>query len=199
MLPSGGNASTARWFILTEIWFPWVNNILSLADKPPREEPCNTSSASASCAEVCGVFPSEKPEAILGECWEQQWEVMCVEIFPIMVHCELAKLFGNFCNITESQNCWGWKRSSEIIESNPPANAGSLQQVAQVGVQTGLEYLQRRLHNPSGQPVPALHHCKEVLLHSGAELPMLTFMAISFCPVYTDHSKEVGCIPLSPS
>ena len=43
----------------------------------------------------------------------------------------------------------------EIIESNPPAKAGTLQQVAQVGVQINLEYIQRRrLHNLSGQPVP---------------------------------------------
>jgi len=43
-----------------------------------------------------------------------------------------------------------------------------LQYVTQVGIQTGLEYFhRRRLYNPSGQPVPVLHHPhhKEVLPH----------------------------------
>lgn len=34
--------------------------------------------------------------------------------------------------ITESQNCRGWKGPLEIIETNPPAKAGSLHQVAQL-------------------------------------------------------------------
>jgi len=48
----------------------------------------------------------------------------------------------------------------------PPAKACSLQQVAQVGVQVGLKYIQRRrLHSLSGESVPMLHHShsKEVL------------------------------------
>ena len=80
--------------------------------------------------------------------------------------------------ITESQNCGGWKGPQEIIESKPPAKAGSLQYFAQVGIQTGLEYLQRRrLHSLSGQPVPVVcqHYCKEVLLHVSTELPMFKF------------------------
>ena len=61
--------------------------------------------------------------------------------------------------ITESQNRRGRKGPPEIIESNPPAKAGSLHQVTQVRVQVGLEYLQRRrLHNLPGQPVPVLRH-----------------------------------------
>ena len=53
---------------------------------------------------------------------------------------------------TESQNCRGLKGPLEMVESNPPAKAGSLDQVAQVGVQAGLEGLQtRRLHNLPGQ------------------------------------------------
>ena len=40
-----------------------------------------------------------------------------------------------------------------------PSKAHSLEQVAQVGIQTGLEYCQRRLHNLSGQPVPVCRHC----------------------------------------
>jgi len=78
---------------------------------------------------------------------------------------------------TESQNYRGWKGPEEIIESNTTAKAGSLQQVAQEGVQMGLEYPHRRLHNLSGQPVPVLYHpyCKEVLLHVSTELPMFKF------------------------
>ena len=39
-----------------------------------------------------------------------------------------------------------------IIKSNPPAKAGTLQWVTQLGVQTGLEYLHRiRFHNLSRQ------------------------------------------------
>ena len=90
----------------------------------------------------------------------------------------------------ESQICRGWKGPLEIIESNPPCKAGYLQQAAWVGIQKGLEYLQRRtMHNPPGQPVPVLHHphCEEVPLHIGAELLMLQFMAISPHPVRTEN------------
>lgn len=99
--------------------------------------------------------------------------------------------------ITESQNCRGWKGPQKIIGSNTPAKAGSLEQAAQVGVQTHLKYLQRRrLHSLPGQPVPVLRHphCEEVLSHIGAELPVLHLLAIA-----TNHSKEVGQIPLSPT
>jgi len=45
----------------------------------------------------------------------------------------------------------GVGRELKIIGSNPPAKAGSLEQDAQAGIQTGLEYLQRRrLHNLAG-------------------------------------------------
>ena len=108
---------------------------------------------------------------------------------------------GKKGGITESQNCRGWKGSPEIITSNPPSKAGSLQQVAQVGIQTCLEYLQKRLHNLPGQPVPVLHHPhhEEVLSHICADLPVLQFMAISPCPVPTECFKEVGQVPLSPT
>ena len=57
----------------------------------------------------------------------------------------------------KSQNHRGWKRSQEIIESNPPTKTGSLQWFAQVSIQIGLEYLQRRrLHSLFGQPVSVL-------------------------------------------
>ena len=87
-------------------------------------------------------------------------------------------------DLTESQNCRGWKEPPEIIK------AGPLQQVAQVGIQAGLEYLQRRrIHDLPGQSYPMLrhHHCEEVPSHIGAELPMLQFMAVSSCPVPTDY------------
>jgi len=65
--------------------------------------------------------------------------------------------------IIELQNYTGWKGPLEIIESNPPAKAVFLDQIAQV------------VHNLRGQPVPVLHHshCEEVPLHIGEELPML--------------------------
>lgn len=63
--------------------------------------------------------------------------------------------------LTDSQNCRGWKGPPEIIESNPPAKAGSLHHVTQVGVQEGLEYLQRRrLHNPPGQIILSVSNTK---------------------------------------
>ena len=40
----------------------------------------------------------------------------------------------------------------------PLPKQGHLQQAAQDLVQAGLEYLQRRLHSPSGQPGPGLRH-----------------------------------------
>jgi len=78
----------------------------------------------------------------------------------------------------ESQNYRFWKGPQEIIESNTPANAGTLQQVAQVGTEMGLEYLhRRRLHNISGHPVPVLHHPshKEVFPYFCMELPVFQF------------------------
>lgn len=64
--------------------------------------------------------------------------------------------------MTESQNCRGQKEHLEISESDHPA--GSVQQVAQEGIQEGLEYLLRRLHSLSRLPVPVLchPHSKEV-------------------------------------
>ena len=44
------------------------------------------------------------------------------------------------------------------LSPTPPAKAGTLQQVTQVGIQMGLEYLHRRLHNLSAQPVLVLCH-----------------------------------------
>jgi len=61
-----------------------------------------------------------------------------------------------FHRITEWQEMEGTSGDHWV---QPPAKAGFLQQVAQVGIQMGLEYLQRReLHNLSGQPDPVVCH-----------------------------------------
>jgi len=41
---------------------------------------------------------------------------------------------------------------------SPLPKQGHQEQAAQDLVQAGLEYLQRRIHNPSGQPVPVFLH-----------------------------------------
>ena len=96
----------------------------------------------------------------------------------------LSNCRGNNNRFTESQNCRDWK----TIESNPPAKAGTLIQVAQVVVQPDLEYLhKRRLQNFSGQPVPVLCHPyqKEVLPHVSMELQMVKLQPIIPCPIAT--------------
>ena len=99
-------------------------------------------------------------------------------------------LISQNLRITELQGLVG---PLEIIKSNPPAKAGSLQQATQVDIQVGLEYLQRRtIHNLPGQPFPVLHHPHYE--DTGAELPMLKFMAISPCPVLTDRH-----VPFTPT
>ena len=92
--------------------------------------------------------------------------------------------------ITESHNSRGCEGPPGITESSPLQSRPPLQQAAEVGVQVGLEYLQRRrIHNPPGQPVPVLRHphCEEFSSHIGAELPVLQFMAVSLC------SGPAGC------
>jgi len=67
---------------------------------------------------------------------------------------------------------------------------GDLLQAAQELFQAGFEYLQRRrLHNPSGQPLPGLHHPQreKVLPHVQMELPMLQFVPVTPCPVAGHH------------
>lgn len=68
----------------------------------------------------------------------------------------------------ESENGWGWKEPPEIIWSNPLLNQVPLEEVAQVLVQVGFAYLQRRrLHHLSGQLASVFSHPhrKEVLPH----------------------------------
>ena len=74
--------------------------------------------------------------------------------------------------------------------STPLPKQALLQQAAQDFVQAGLEYLQRRrIHNPSGQPVPVLRHpqSEEVLPRVQTQLPMLQFVPIDPCPVAGHH------------
>jgi len=78
------------------------------------------------------------------------------------------------------KDLWG----SPIPTSLP--KQGHLQQAAQDLVQAGFEYLQRRrLHSPSGQPVPVLRHRqrKDVLPCVQMELPVLQCVPIAPCPV----------------
>jgi len=60
---------------------------------------------------------------------------------------------------TESQNGRGWKGPLGVTQPNPLPKQGHPEQAAQDLIQVGLEYLQRRrIHDPSGQPVPGLRH-----------------------------------------
>jgi len=79
----------------------------------------------------------------------------------------------------------------------PLPKQGHVEQVAQDLVQVGFEYLQRRrLHNPSGQPVPVLCHpqTKEVLPHVQMELPMLHFEPAAFLQLFQRlrHSRNIN-------
>ena len=79
-----------------------------------------------------------------------------------------------------------WGSSSAI----PLPKQGHLEQVAQDHIQVGLEYLQRkRIHNPSGQPVPVLRHpqSEEFLPHVQMELPVLQVVPVAPCPVAGHH------------
>ena len=82
--------------------------------------------------------------------------------------------------ITESQNSRGWKGPLWVIQSNPPAEAGS----STAGC-TG----PCPLHNLPGQPVPVLRHPQreEVLPHVQTELPVPQFVPIAPCPVTGNH------------
>ena len=65
----------------------------------------------------------------------------------------------------------------EIIESNLPAKAGSLQKIIQVDS----EYLRRRLHHLSGQPVPMLchSHCEKAFPH--ISVPVCAVCSLPSC------------------
>jgi len=63
------------------------------------------------------------------------------------------------------------------LSPTPPAKAGTLLYVTQVGIQMGLDYVLKRLHNLSEQPVPVLcyPYNKYVLLHVHMELQVSSF------------------------
>ena len=99
---------------------------------------------------------------------------------PVFTH--RWQFFKNWAGkqTAELQNFRGWKGLQEITESKE----GIQQYVGQVGIQLGLEYLnRRRLHNLSGQPVPVLHHLyhKECLPH----VPCSSFRCWSLSYHYT--------------
>uniref|UniRef100_A0A8B9DDP6 Chromosome 16 open reading frame 72 n=1 Tax=Anser cygnoides TaxID=8845 RepID=A0A8B9DDP6_ANSCY len=78
-----------------------------------------------------------------------------------------------------------WEGTSEDHPVQPPVEQDPLEHLAQDGIQVGFEYLQRRLHNLSGQPVPVLCHSpsKEVPPHIGPEPPGLQFVLVASPPV----------------
>ena len=101
----------------------------------------------------------------------------------------------------ESQNCRGQKGPPEIIKSNTPTKTHSQQQVIQVGIQMNFVYSQRRrLHNPSGQPVPALRHSdsKDILPCVSMETPVFHFLLITPCSIAARHQKESAPTDLTP-
>ena len=63
-------------------------------------------------------------------------------------------------NIIESQNCRIAGVGRDFKRSSPISllKEGTLYQISQIGIHVGLEYLQRRLHYLSEQPVPVLCH-----------------------------------------
>jgi len=95
--------------------------------------------------------------------------------------------------ITESQNYRKVGVGRDLCGSSSPTllpKQGHLQQAAQVLVQVGLEYLQRRrLHNLPGQSVPVLRHpqSEEILPHIQTQLPLLQFVPVASCPVTGHH------------
>jgi len=76
-----------------------------------------------------------------------------------------------------------------LIQS-PLPKQGHLQKAAQDCIQAGFEYLQgRKIHNPSGEPVPVLCHPQreEVPPPVQMELPMFQFVPVAPCPVTGHH------------
>jgi len=97
----------------------------------------------------------------------------------------------------ESQNDQSWKGPLWVTQSNPLPKQGHPEQAAQHRGQTGPEHVQRRrLHNPSGQPVPGLHHpqSKKVLPHVLMDLLILQFVPAAPCPDAGHCWKEFGPI-----
>lgn len=81
-------------------------------------------------------------------------------------------------------------------ESNP-----LLKQITQDLVQEGSEYLQRRLYNLSGQPVPGLCHPqhKEGFPYIQMKLPVFQVVPVAPYPVAGNHRIESSPILLTPA
>jgi len=99
--------------------------------------------------------------------------------------------------VTQSQNHRMFGVGRDLCGSSSPTllpKKGHLELTAQDLVQVEFEYLQsRRLHNPSGQPVPVLRHAqnKEVLPHVQMELPVL-----QLCTRRLKESQSLGPSPV---
>jgi len=91
----------------------------------------------------------------------------------------------------ESQNCRAWKGPLEIIESNTPAKQAPYCRLHRLASRWVLNVSRKgesttSLGSCSSALSPFITH-EEVLSRIGVELPMLTLMAISPCPVPADH------------
>ena len=79
---------------------------------------------------------------------------------------------------TESQNCRGWKGPRDHLVQ-PPDKAVSLDQVAQVCIQAGLEHLQRRrFHNLTSQKCYRTLWEVQPLLPYHQHLPLMSWANI---------------------
>ena len=102
--------------------------------------------------------------------------------------------------ITELQNCRGWKGPQET-KSNSPAKAGTLQQATQVGIQTGLEYLQKRLTTSLSSPFQGsiTLTVKKFLLILLQNFLCSSLWLFSLVLSPQTAEKMVGHVPLSPT
>ena len=102
-----------------------------------------------------------------------------------------------------SQSCVGWKGPLEIIQFNPPKEAGSLEQVGEKSVQESSEYLQRRrLHSLWAACSSALPPSKEQCFFScsdGTSIWMFQFVPRALCPLTGHHWKGLDLIHLTPT
>ena len=138
--------------------------------------------------------------------WDSQWgKLKC----PTEVLSDSKKLWkraqDNYVCEAEIQGCLNGiviaqndrmvevRMNSENHLVQPLAKAGSLQQVEVESIPVGLEYLQRRLYNLSGQPVPVpCHpHREKVLSHIQMELSVFQFAPLAPCPVAWPDTPDI--------
>ena len=78
------------------------------------------------------------------------------------------------------------KGTSRDQRVQPPCKEGSLQQATQVGIQTGLEYLQRkRVHSQTAHPSALSLSHRGISSLCCMELPVLQFLPIAPCSICT--------------